>query len=222
MNKNIKKIAIVGHWTGQNSFGISKPYIQFWSHFGEVSIISPFEKHVRDVDLLVMPGGPDVDLYRYLSPEEDSHIYVGQPCMQKERFDRFMLPKYMDSNIPIFGTCRGMQSMYVTLGGKLNQHMNHETNPDHDGAKLMHSIKFENTHLIPGLTELVNNKDNKDYKINSRHHQTVNEDSIPPIVTVLARHSKDDEIEFATTFPFYPCHMTQHHVKPLTPMLVTA
>ena len=100
---NIKKIAIVGHWTGENSFGISKPYLFFWQRFGEVSLISPFENHVRDVDLLVMPGGQDVDPYRYLSPEDDTHIYTGSPCMQKERFDRFLLPKYIEKNIPIFG-----------------------------------------------------------------------------------------------------------------------
>lgn len=209
---NIKKIAIVGHFTGGNSFGISKPYMYFWSQFGEVSIISPFEKHVREIDLLVMPGGPDVDLYRYLREEDDSHIYVGQPCMQKERFDRFMLPNYIASGIPIFGTCRGMQSMYVHFGGKLNQHMSHETNPENDGAKLMHSINFENTNIVPGLSKIAYHNKN-DYKVNSRHHQTVEEASKPDIVTILARHSKDNSIEMATLFPYYPCHLTQHHVE---------
>ena len=209
---NIKKIAIVGHFTGENSFGISKPYLFFWQRFGEVSLISPFENHVRDVDLLVMPGGQDVDPYRYLSPEDDTHIYTGSPCMQKERFDRFLLPKYMEANIPVFCTCRGMQSMYVTLGGKLNQHMSHETNPSHDGGKLVHGITFENQHIIPGFAEITQHKPGE-YKINSRHHQTVNEETKPEIVTILARHSTDNEIEFATTYPFYPCHMTQHHVE---------
>jgi hypothetical protein len=99
--------------------------------------------------------------------------------------------------------------------------MSHETNPSNDGRKLMHGIDFENQHIIPGFTEVTQHKKGE-YKINSRHHQTVNEETKPEIVTILARHSTDDEIEFATTFPFYPCHMTQHHVKPLTPMLVTA
>lgn len=211
MNK-IKKIAIVGYWTGSNSFGISKPYLFFWQRFGEVSLISPFETHVRDIDLLVMPGGPDVDVYRYLSPDEDTHPFVGQPCMQRERFDRFLLPKYIEAGIPIFGTCRGMQSMWVTFGGKLNQHMYHETNPEGDGAKLMHAIDFENIDIIPGFSEVAYHKKN-DYKINSRHHQTVNEETKPEIATILARHSKDNEIEFATFFPHYPCHMTQHHVE---------
>ena len=209
---NIKKIAIVGHWTGVNSFGISKPYLFFWQQFGEVSLISPFETHVRDIDLLVMPGGPDVDPYRYLDFNQDTHPFTGQPCMQKERFDRFLLHKYIDANIPIFGTCRGMQSMWVAFGGELNQHMNHETNPENDGGKLMHAINFENTHVVPGFSAVANHK-NDEYKVNSRHHQTVSDKDKPQICTILARHSKDSEIEFATTFPHYPCHMTQHHVE---------
>lgn len=209
----IKKIGIVGHFTGANSFGISKPYLFFWQQFGEVSLISPFEKEIRDLDLLVLPGGPDVNPERYLEEGEDYHIYLGQPCMQKERFDKMLLPKYLANKTPIFGTCRGMQSLYVEAGGKLNQHMYHETNPEHDGAKLMHPIKFENTHIIPGLSQFITTLPAKEYKVNSRHHQTVNEESKPEIVTILARHSHDDEIEMVTLFPDYPAHLTQHHVE---------
>lgn len=210
---NIKKIGIVGHFTGANSFGISKPYLYFWQHFGEVSLISPFEKHVRDIDLLVLPGGQDVAVQRYLGEEDDIDMNVGQPCMQKERFDKMLLPKYIEANVPIFGTCRGMQSMYVQLGGKLNQHMSHETNPDYDGGKLMHALTFENTEVIPGLPRLIHGFNNKKYEVNSRHHQTVNEETKPEIVTILARHSEDREIEMVTTYPHYPCHLTQHHVE---------
>lgn len=213
----VKKIGLVGHFTGGNSFGISKPYLFFWSRFGEVSLISPFETEARDLDLLVLPGGPDVAPWRYLEAHEDIHIYTGQPCMVKERFDKMLLPLYMEKQTPIFATCRGMQSLYVTLGGKLNQHMYHETNPEHDGSKLMHSIKFENTDVVPGLTELVKKfKHKDDFKINSRHHQTVDEDTKPGIVTILARHSEDNEIEIATTFPHYPAHLTQHHVEDIS------
>lgn len=209
----MKKIGLVGHFTGANSFGITKPYLFFWSQFGEVSLISPFEKEARDLDLLVLPGGPDVDVYRYLDHDEDIHPFVGAPCMQRERFDKILLPKYIAKQTPIFGTCRGMQSMYVTLGGKLNQHMNHETNPEHDGAKLMHGLKFENTEIIPELNDFIKALGKKEYKVNSRHHQTVNEETKPNEVTILARHEKDGHIEMATTFPFYPAHLTQHHVE---------
>lgn len=208
----IKKIGIVGHFTGSNSFGITKPYLYFWSNFGEVSIISPLEKHVRDLDLLVLPGGPDVDVFRYLEADDDIHLAVGQPCMQRERFDKMLLPKYIEANTPIYGTCRGMQSLAVHFKGKLNQHMSHETNGE-DRSKLVHGIKFENTNVVPGLNEFVKSIGNKKYEINSIHHQTVSDDKLPEEITVLARHDKDNHIEAMTLFPYYPIHANQHHVE---------
>ncbi len=98
-----KKIGVVGHFVGPTTFGISKPYMTFLSYFGEVSIISPWEKETRDLDLLVLPGGPDVDPLRYLEEGEDFNIYTGAPCMQRERFDRILLPQYITKRTPILG-----------------------------------------------------------------------------------------------------------------------
>ena len=213
MNK-IKKICIVGHFTGENSFGISKPYLFFWQQFGEVSLISPFEKHVRDVDLLVMPGGQDVDPYRYLSPEEDTHIFTGSPCMQKERFDRFLLPKYIEANIPIFGICRGHQSLAVHFGAKLVQHMYHETNPSNDGAKTMH--KVETYDFIKHTISTMHDYNDLNFDVNSRHHQVVM--NCPENATVIGRyngkekqHWEEGDIEALTYFPNYPAHTVQWH-----------
>jgi len=211
---NIKKIAIVGHFTGENSFGISKPYLFFWQRFGEVSLISPFEKHVRDVDLLVMPGGQDVDPYRYLTPEDDTHLYVGTPCMQKERFDRFLLPKYIEAKIPIFGICRGHQSLAVHFNAKLTQHMYHETNPSNDGAKTMHKVETYDfiKHIIPTMHDY----NDLNFDVNSRHHQVVM--NCPQNATVIGRyngkekkHWEEGDIEALTYFPNYPAHSVQWH-----------
>ena len=211
---NIKKIAIVGHFTGENSFGISKPDLFFWQRFGEVSLISPFEKHVRDVDLLVMPGGQDVDPYRYLTPEDDTHIYTGSPCMQKERFDRFLLPKYIEAKIPLFGICRGHQSLAVHFNAKLKQHMYHETNPSNDGAKTMHKVIAPEfiKHTIPTMWDY----DDLNFDVNSRHHQVVM--NCPENATVIGRYNGKDkeeweegDIEALTYFPDYPAHTVQWH-----------
>jgi gamma-glutamyl-gamma-aminobutyrate hydrolase PuuD len=211
---NIKKIAIVGHFTGENSFGISKPYLFFWQQFGEVSLISPFETHVRDIDLLVMPGGQDVDPYRYLSSEEDTHIYTGSPCMQKERFDRFLLPKYIEVKTPIFGICRGHQSLAVHFGAKLVQHMYHETNPSNDGVKTMHKVETYDfiKHTIPTMHDY----NDLNFDVNSRHHQIVK--NCPENATVIGRyegkekeHWEEGCIEALSYFPDYPAHTVQWH-----------
>ena len=211
---NKKKIAIVGHFTGVNSFGISKPYMDFFRHFGEVSIITPWEDEIRDLDLLVLPGGPDVNPLRYLGPEDELSIYVGSPCPFKERFDRQLLPKYIEAKTKIFGICRGHQSLAVHFNAKLVQHMYHETNPESDGAKTMHKVQTYDfiKHLIPTMHDY----NDLNFDVNSRHHQVV--ENCPENATVIGRyngkekqHWEEGDIEALTYFPNYPAHTVQWH-----------
>ncbi len=207
----MKKIGVVGHFVGPTTFGITKPYMSFLSHFGEVIIISPWDNEVRDLDLLVLPGGPDVDPLRYLEPGDEWNLNTGQPCMIRERFDHILLPQYINQRTPILGICRGHQSLYVQMGGKLIQHMNHESNGE-DRSKLVHEIKFDNLELFPGIANFVKNKiGKKPYKVNSIHHQATDETSKPEIATVIARHSIDDTVEAITYWPNYPAHTFQWH-----------
>jgi len=98
-----KKIGIVGHFTGPNSFGITKPYMEFFQHFGEIIMLSPWDESPRELDLLVLPGGPDVNPFRYLTVEDKLDINVGVPCIVREKFDRELLPQYIEKQTPIFG-----------------------------------------------------------------------------------------------------------------------
>ena len=205
-----KKIGIVG-WKMGNGFGITLPYMAFFSHFGNVEIISHTETEVRELDLLVIPGGPDVDVSRYLDEEnEDISLSVGNPCPIRERFDRILLPKYIESRTPIFGICRGHQSLNVEFGGRLVQHMFHETTSDTERNKLVHGLFLENTQLIPGLR-------NRSFEVNSLHHQIIDEEYVPTNCRILARHSnkagttRDGVIESVTYYPSYPAHSVQWH-----------
>ncbi len=206
-----KKIGVVGHFTGQNSFGITKAYMEFFQNFGEVIVLSPWDKTTRELDLLVLPGGPDVNPFRYLEVEDYLDINVGAPCIIREKFDRELLPQYIAQQTPIFGICRGHQTLAVHFGAKLNQDMYHETNPDHDRRKKVHTIKTtEAINLIPGL-------EMKDFETNSLHHQTV---AFAPANAAVIGYYKptdhkikqyDEEIEALTYFPNYPAHTVQWH-----------
>jgi len=57
----------------------------------------------KDLDLLVLPGGPDVDPMRYLDQDDDFSLWNGKPCVFKERFDKILLPQYIENRTPIFG-----------------------------------------------------------------------------------------------------------------------
>ncbi|HEX8586124.1 MAG TPA: gamma-glutamyl-gamma-aminobutyrate hydrolase family protein [Allosphingosinicella sp.] len=209
--KNNKKIGIVAHFTGANSFGISKPYLDFFRHFGEVVLITPYDVHIRDLDLLVLPGGPDVAPWRYMTKGDELNLAVGPFCPVRERFDQVLLPKYIEAETPIFGICRGHQTLAVEFGAKLVQDMWHESNPDHDGAKKMHEVEVLNDMMFD-----IANIEFKNFEVNSRHHQTV--ENCPENGRVIAVYNgkfADDptekHIEAITYFPNYPAHTVQWH-----------
>ena len=103
----MKQIGIVGYFgtndKGSITFGIPFSYYNFFSKFGNVQIIGHRETKVRELDLSVIPGGPDVDTSRYLEQDEEIDLMTGRPCLIRERFDRVLLPKYVENNTPIFG-----------------------------------------------------------------------------------------------------------------------
>lgn len=99
-----KIIGIVGHSTGENTFGTRKSYMEYFSQFGNVVILSPSDK-VVDLDLLVLPGGEDVDSSRY---GQKPSFFNTAPNGYFEYFDKVMLPQYIEKNTPIFAICRGL------------------------------------------------------------------------------------------------------------------
>jgi putative glutamine amidotransferase len=107
------------------SINLTAPYINYFSRFGTVVPIYALDEHVnRDIDLLVLIGGADVNPSRYTN---ELHWMTQNPNIQLEFFDINVLPNYIDANIPIFGICRGFQTLNVHFGGQLHQHIQQKT-----------------------------------------------------------------------------------------------
>ena len=112
------RIAIVGAPVGAGStFGVNTAYVRFAEmtafqieedHDPQISVISPRSKAVQDVDLLILPGGADV-----LDESTKPGYYTQKPNLFYEYFDRNVMPLYIEKNIPIFGICRGFQSINI-------------------------------------------------------------------------------------------------------------
>lgn len=189
-----KQIGIVGYFNAQaNHFGVGAPYMKFFSKFGDVTIISPTEDNIRkDLDLVVVPGGPDVDWKRYVK-DGNLSLYTGRPCNIRERFDEVLLPKYIDAGIPIFGICRGHQSIAVLFGAELEQDMYHETNPSNDRTAKVHTVLYDRQVLSTFMNlPQPGKKDSKTHipaKVNSIHHQMVM--TKPENALVLAEYKGD-------------------------------
>lgn len=97
-------IGIVGHMLGPNSVGVTFPYLNYFENFGNVKLIMPSSKELdTSLDLLVIPGGPDIDPARYLDAGDRPSWANQKPDPMREYFDTQMLPHYIDKRTPIFG-----------------------------------------------------------------------------------------------------------------------
>lgn len=171
-----KIIGIPGWKTGDNSFGCSTPYIEYLRCYGRIRIIMPEDPIITNLDLLVIPGGPDIDPIRYGAIPS---FNTSKPDPLREYFDQVVLPEYIEAGIPMFGICRGMQSICVHFGAKLIQDMYHETSIQ-ERSDLVHEVLL----TVRG-DEILSHFGKAKVKVNSLHHQCVSKEGFPDELEVL-------------------------------------
>lgn len=198
--KNKKNIGIFGWKVGDNSFGITTSYYDYLNRFGDVYIISPLvDPDLSILDLVVIPGGPDI------SPISYAHVpnmSTGRPDPIKEYFDTYIVPKVTAAKIPIFGICRGHQALAVLHGASLIQHMHHETSEPMKRFELVHEVNID-THKLPYKSSLRIPKNSMmaNISVNSLHHQVVSNNSQlkalekEGVVSVIAKHKSSKNYE---------------------------
>lgn len=169
------KIGIVAQDQPDGKFGINTNYIRFAYNFGRPIVILPesFDDYsqIYNIDALLLPGGADVDYKRY--SKKPAYGSFG-PNIYLEHFDTEILPKLV-GKIPIFGICRGLQSLNVFFGGTLRNlwfhpYSNHEDDKVH---------------------KVMANGEKKELEVNSFHHQAI--DKLGSYLTIEAQTDKINE-----------------------------
>ena len=123
------------------------------------------------LDALLLTGGPDIDPARY-GQERHPRTDGGDAAM--EHAEVYLARRALRDGLPIFGICRGIQTLNVVAGGTLYQDVAdelrtpiaHPADP-YDRDYLVHEVRItEGTRLgrVVGRTEI---------KVNSLHHQAV-------------------------------------------------
>lgn len=126
------------------------------------------------LDGLVLSG-----CYSDLDPKlygEAPHPKLGPVSDRRDQFDWLLLARAHEERMPIFGICRGFQSLNVFRGGKLIQdlpsqqpsHVEHD--PEEDPSK-----PFAHMVRIAPSTLLNHAQQETQTQVNSLHHQAVRE-----------------------------------------------
>lgn len=193
----MKRIGVIVSKNSEGGLGIPSAYAQYFSNFGLLVPINALDDRVNtNVDMIVLQGGADVNPARYNAP---LNYMTQNPNIQMEHFDATMLPLYIEQNIPIFGICRGFQSLNVTLGGTLTQHMWQEYS-SRSRDELAHGVTYTNhaknySQLIkfPFLNHTA--KEGHNFKVNSLHHQGFEIDECAQNVFPILLHTNASNVE---------------------------
>jgi putative glutamine amidotransferase len=185
--RDIKKIGILNN-VFDKSTGVSRSYLEYFKQFGKVITIDWDDEEVQDIDLLVLPGGADVSTFRY---NQKPDYYTGSPNIYFEWFDQFVLPNYIKQGIPVFGICRGMQTLNVLFGGTLHQNIIQEYSVKTRGEEV-HTVTLDKAPYVGNFIKSIGFNFNS-FKTNSLHHQAV--DEVGSGFQVIYTHAKLDNIE---------------------------
>lgn len=188
-------IGIVGQ-ESEGIWGVKANYMAWASQFGKPVVLFPtdwdnFQK-VYSLDALILPGGADIASHRYAW---FPHPWAGDSNPFLESFDHHILPNLI-GKMPIFGICRGLQTLNVVLGGTLYQHL--WTHP-------YSAYEQDIVHEITARGE------KKKIPVNSFHHQAVNKLGKGVVIEAT---SKDGVIE-AISHTDLPIFAVQWHPERL-------
>lgn len=156
---------IIGVYTDSidGKVGQTTAYVHYLNQFGYVRLLSVtdnLENIENEIDMLVIPGGLDVDTTLY---EEAPSVMNTRTNPFYEYLDKILIPKFVQAKKPIVGICRGMQRLNVYFGGTLIQHISGHQQGSNRKETNQLLYTFNNISQLYEHT----------YDINSLHHQTV-------------------------------------------------
>lgn len=113
-------------------------------------------KEVKQADLVIFTGGPDVNPLLYGKPAHSKTSWDDA----RDKEDILVFNECIREGIPMFGVCRGMQFIHVMMGGELYQDVDKHHKPhnlyDRTTKKFLQSVSSVHHQMViddgdPGL-----------------------------------------------------------------------
>ena len=171
--------------------------------------LSSIPKYLKKLDGLLLTGGGDIDSIHYF--QERRSVY--SVSRSRDALELRLFQKVMETDIPVFGICRGIQVMSVAMWGDLYQDIDSEypnsplRHPKSNNVDSQHRIKIESGSL---LNQIIGKSEDE---VNSAHHQAVN--GVGDGFVVAARSTdgiieaiEDPSKDFVLGVQYHPERMT--------------
>ena len=150
---------------------------------------------VEHIDGLILSGGADINP---LWSGEEPKPRLGRINAERDRAELLLTRIAMDRQLPILGICRGMQTLAVALGGKVEQDIaaagTLKHGQDADRGEPTHSVETTPGSILHGIYG------GKTY-VNSFHHQAVSDPGAELKATARAADGTIEGVESARHKP---------------------
>ena len=151
-----------------------------------IDALDPTVDAMAGVDGVLLTGGQDVDPVLY---DEERHPTTQDAEPGRDELEIALAKRALESNVPLFAICRGLQVLNVAAGGSLVQDI-----PSEVGQMVPHDIREPRdaeahpVRVVPGtrLAEALGSEidEHGETRVNSRHHQAI--DKVAPGLEVSA------------------------------------
>lgn len=152
-----------------------------------------------EVDLLILPGGPDLDPDTYGAKRTFTEKGFMQSDKEFDEFEKKVLTKALGLKLPILGVCRGVQSINAHFGGDLYQDLEAEAKIDgrnhilRDGTRIGYQRHPMALDPSSTLFSILGRNWLRFEGAMSAHHQAIK--SVGKGLRIAARHPSDGTIE---------------------------
>ncbi|MCH5306721.1 MAG: membrane dipeptidase [Prevotella sp.] len=182
-------IGITGNY-GENTCKIAEGYYKsVWRAGGVPVIIPPLSdtdviiNTLEHLDGLLLSGGADYDP-RYIGEEHSPKL--GDINAERDLPELLITQLAYNRQIPMLGICRGMQTLAMALGGHVAQDLSEAKGGWREQEGLKHSqaeersvathiVSIEKGSILDGIYKDPKSHDSLTLRVNSFHHQAVDE-----------------------------------------------
>ena len=207
---------------GMSRVRLDQAYVNAISQANGIPLLIPSSIHEQDlpalvnrVDGLLLSGGGDIAIHHFNGVDHPSISGVDD---NRDTAELALTRLFLAANKPVFGICRGVQALNVSLGGTLNTDLPSQVNtqivhnnPGEDGIatrqQIVHTVELQPNSRLAEITGKTN------LNVNSFHHQGVRQIASGGVASAYAPDATIEAIEFPQ---YHFCLGVQWHPEWLT------